>query len=167
MQNLSLEESQRLAARINQIKTSAVPNDIKVLNFGLALLNTFGEDVLDKACKALKAQIQRAGALKEQPVGKLSELTGDLDYRKTAQNLPAYCLALAGAGPEVQTQVLGDVAALEQSQLSEKTKLLMLCLLLNKMLGMETLRLALEHLASEIKTDPPAPRVDLAAGGNG
>src|SRR2546423_1406607 len=53
MQNLPDDESRRLGNRLNEIKSSTVPKDIKVLQLGLVLLNTFGEKVLNKACEAL------------------------------------------------------------------------------------------------------------------
>ena len=132
-----------------------MPKDIKVLNFGLALLNTFGEEVLDKARTALKEQIKSDGALKEQPVGQLTKLTEKLDYARTLRNLPAYCLTLASVSKEVEEQVANNIKAVDGSELSEKTKLLILCLLLNKALGIEILELGISQLASEICLPPP------------
>jgi hypothetical protein len=159
MQNLPPEESRRLGNRLNEIKTSTMPKDIKVLTFGLALLNTFGEEVLDKARKALKDQIQRVGPLKDQPVGQLAKMTEKLDYARTLRNLPAYCLTLASVSKEARDQVLSDINATDGSELSEKTKLLTLCLLLSKALGMEVLQLGISQLASEISL-PPSPPVE-------
>lgn len=164
MQNLSAEDSRRLANRLNEIKASTMPKDIKVLTLGLALLDTFGEDVLDKARAALKDQIKRVGPLKDQPVGQLTQLTANLDYSLTLRNLPVYCLTLASVPKEVQDQLAGNIKAIDESQLSEKTKLLTLCLVLSKALGMEILQLGIAQLDSEIFRQPPmAPPAAPAA----
>lgn len=156
MQNLSDEESRRLGNRLNEIKSSTVPKDIKVLQLGLALLNTFGEDVLDKAREALQAQIRTAGALKDQPVGKVTELAEGLDYQATLRNLPPYCLTLANASKEVWTKVVADVNAVDATpQITEKTKLLTTLLLLSQSLGMEAVALAVSQLGEDIKRSPP------------
>jgi hypothetical protein len=155
MQNLPDDESRRLANRLNEVRTSTMPKDIKVLTLGLALLNTFGEDVLDKAREALKDQIKRVGPLKDQPVGRLSALAEKLDYAKTLRNLPAYCLTLASVTKEVQDKLVSDVKAVDDSALTEKTKLLTLCLLLSKSLGMEILELGINHLGSDVTRSVP------------
>jgi hypothetical protein len=156
MQNLSADDSRRLANRLNEIKASTMPKEIKVLTLGLALLDTFGEDVLDKARLALKDQIKRVGPLKDQPVGHLTQLVANLDYSRTLQNLPIYCLTLATVSKEVQEQTVGNIKSIDQSPLSEKTKLLTLCLVLGKAVGMETLELGVDQLRSEISHPPPA-----------
>jgi len=158
MQNLPDDESRRLGNRLNEIKSSTVPKDIKVLQLGLALLNTFGEQVLNKACEALEKQIRAAGPLREQPVGNISNLTEDLNYSTTLRNLPVYCLTLASASKEVWDKVVSDVNAVDKSQqLAEKTKLLTICLLLAQSLGMEIVELAISQLGDEIKRPGAAP----------
>jgi hypothetical protein len=157
MQNLSAEESRRLANRLNEIKASPMPKDIKVLTLGLALLDAFGEDVLDKARIALQEQIKSVGPLKDQPVGQLTKLTEHLDYARTLCNLPAYCLTLGSVNKELQDQIASNIKAIDESKLSEKTKLLTLCLVLSKALGMDLVELGITQLASEISIPPPAP----------
>jgi hypothetical protein len=156
MQNLSQEDSQRLADQLNRIKASNVPNDIKVLNLGLALLNTFGEDVLGRACTALSEHIHRTPPLKGQRVAELPRVTAQLDYDRARESLPIYALALASATAAVQAQIQGDLEGLDAAPLANKTKLLMLGLILSRSLGMDTLELAIEHLQDEIsKSAPP------------
>jgi hypothetical protein len=157
MQNLPPDESRRLANRLNEIRASTTPKEIKVLNLGLALLNTFGEDVLDKARIALKDEIQRAKPLKEQPVGHLAKLVEGLDYTLTSRNLSAYCLTLASISKEAQDKLKSDLKAVDESELTEKTKLLTICLLLSKSLGAEILELGINHLGSDIKRPNPTP----------
>jgi len=155
MQNLSDDDSRRLGTRLNEIKSSTVPKDIKVLQLGLVLLNTFGEDVLEKARAALQKQIHRVGALKDQPIGGLGKLAEGLDYASTLRNLPVYCLTLASASKEVWDNVVRDVNTVAESpQLAEKTKLLTICLLLSQSLGMEVLELGIDQLGSDIKRPP-------------
>lgn len=58
MQNVSLEEQQKLRTAVDALDVTEMPDDLKTLNLGLLLMNTVGPAVLNAAVKDLGARIQ-------------------------------------------------------------------------------------------------------------
>jgi hypothetical protein len=58
MQNLSQEDQEQLARQLNELRNADMPESVKVLSLGLALMNAVGEAVLVAAVKSLASEIK-------------------------------------------------------------------------------------------------------------
>ena len=57
MQNLSQEDKSAITEQVTKLVSAQMPDEAKVLNLGLLLMNYVGEAVLDEAVKALRKQL--------------------------------------------------------------------------------------------------------------
>jgi hypothetical protein len=92
MQNVSSVESQRVAGVVNSLRADKdMPDKIKVLNLGLALLGVVGEDVLRTAVKGLERDLRDSTATL---LDEIETVMSPIDFDLARVMLPNYCYAL-------------------------------------------------------------------------
>ena len=67
MQNVPLEEQQKLRTSVDGLGLTAMDDDLKALNLGLLLMNTVGPAVLEAAVRDLGARIELDGSPESKP----------------------------------------------------------------------------------------------------
>jgi hypothetical protein len=67
MQNVPLEEQQKLRTSVDGLGLTAMDDDLKALNLGLLLMNTVGPAVLEAAVRDLGARIGLGGSPESKP----------------------------------------------------------------------------------------------------
>lgn len=170
MQNLSSEESQRIAGVVNRLRADKeTPNKIKTFNLGLELLTVVGENVLKTAVQGLNTDLQDSTAklVKEVP----AVMAGVL-FDGARRMLPPYCFALwpNEVPADAQQKLMLDLKAMsELSELPDEYKSLLLGIRLARLTDGDTLRKAVDDLAGAIKKPAPPPpagaAVQATAGG--
>jgi hypothetical protein len=92
MQNLASNETQAIARTVSSLRNDKdMPDKIKALNLGLALLSVVGEKVLETAIDGLKRDLQDSTARLLEIVAKV--MHGIL-FERARKMLPEYCFAL-------------------------------------------------------------------------
>lgn len=166
MQNVSSEESQRIVGIVNKLRADKdIPDKIKTLNLGLALLSVVGEKVLRTAVEYLRADLQDSTA---KLLNEVVSVMQSVSFDKARRILPGYCFALwPSVIPEaVQQKLAADLKALtllSPEEAPERYKALFLGIGLARATDGATLRKAVEDLGDSIKLNLLlAPPPDLA-----
>lgn len=162
MQNVSSEESQRIVGIVNKLRADKdIPDKIKTLNLGLALLSVVGEKVLRTAVEYLRADLQDSTA---KLLNEVVSVMQSVSFDKARRILPGYCFALwPSVIPEaVQQKLAADLKALtllSPEEAPERYKALFLGIGLARATDGATLRKAVEDLGDSIKLNllPPPP----------
>lgn len=159
MQNLSSEESQRIAGVVNKLRSDKeTPNKIKTLNLGLELLTVVGETVLQTAVRGLGGDLQDSTAKLVQEV---TSVMASVSFERARRTLPSYCFALwpNDVPSDAQQKLLLDLKALsELTELPDEYKSLLLGIRLARLTDGDTLRKAVNDLGAAIKAQPaPSP----------
>ena len=171
MQNVSSEESQRIAGVVNQLRTDKeTPERVKVLNLGLALLSVVGERVLETAIKGLQDDLEDSTARLIEEIG---DVMADVSFTTARLIVPPYCFAIAQTEvpEEVRQKLTFDMKALDETQgVPEAYKVLRLGIGLARLTNGAMVRKALRDLDKDIKRPPPpapeiAPAVAPSPGG--
>jgi hypothetical protein len=168
MQNVSSDETQRIIGVVNSLRAnSEMPDKIKSLNLGLALLTVVGEDVLRTAVKRLEADLQDSTAWLLQEVAKVM---GPVLFEQARKVLPSYCFGLWPKPIEVndQTTLASEMTALAAIQdVPKEYKSLILGIRLVRLTDGSTLRKAVDDLGSIITKAPDAPAANGGVAGVG
>lgn len=157
MQNVSSAESQRIAGVVNQLRADKeMPDKIKSLNLGLAILTVVGPKVLETAVKFLESDIQDTTSRLMQDVAVVMR---SVSFERARQMLPRYCIALwpKPIPTEAEEKVKADVAALAAlKDIAEEYKAILLGIWLARLTDGATLRKAVSDLGISIQTEGKA-----------
>ena len=140
-----------------------MPDKIKALNLGLALLTVVGEEVLSTAVSGLDVDLQDSTARLLQEVAIVMH---SVSFEEARRMLPQYCFALwSKAVPdEMQEKVRAEATALGLLQdVPEEYKVLILGIRLARLTDGTTLRKAVEDLGASINAAPGLPPVPVCA----
>lgn len=171
MQNVSSEESQRIVGIMNKLRADKdIPDKIKTLNLGLALLSVVGEKVLRTAVEYLRADLQDSTA---KLLNEVVSVMHSVSFEKARRILPTYCFALwpSAIPDDVAQKLFLDLKALAEltpEEAPESYKALFLGIRLARATDGATRRKAVEDLGDSIKpallTAPAAADHKPAAG---
>ncbi|MFO1083088.1 MAG: hypothetical protein U1E21_00855 [Reyranellaceae bacterium] len=154
MQNVSSEESQRIVGIVNKLRADKdIPDKIKTLNLGLALLSVVGEKVLRTAVEYLRADLQDSTA---KLLNEVVSVMHSVSFEKARRILPTYCFALwpSTIPDDVAQKLFLDLKALAElspQEAPESYKSLFLGIRLARATDGATLRKAVEDLGDAIK----------------
>jgi hypothetical protein len=152
MQNVSSEESQRIASIVNSLRASQdMPDKIKVLNLGLALVTVVGEKVLETAVNGLRDDLQDSTA---HLLNTVADVMRGLEFELARKMLPSYCFALwpQPIAQEAQDKFLDDAKALSLiTDVPQDYKALLLGIRLARLTDGATLRKAVRDLDSSLR----------------
>jgi hypothetical protein len=158
MQNLSNEESQGINRVVSGLRNDKeMPDKMKALNLGLALLTVVGEKVLWTAVDGLRDDLQDSTAklLKE-----VADVMNEVSFDRARKMLPDYCFALWSKPipQEQQDKFRDDAKALSLlPEVPEEYKALLLGIRLARLTDGATLRKAVEDLTIAIRIPPALP----------
>jgi hypothetical protein len=146
MQNVSSAEAERIAGVVNALRADKeMPDKIKSLNLGLALLTVVGTEVLKTAVDGLKSDLQGSTA---DLMRNVAAVMAPVSFEHARSMLPDYCLAL---WPKpIQNDVIDkfttDATALAAlNDVPEDCKALILGIRLGKLTDGATLRKAVDE----------------------
>jgi len=158
MQNVSSEESQRIRGVVDSLRANKdMPDKIKSLNLGLALLTVVGEDVLETAIEGLRDDLQDST---EELIKQVAKVMHPVSFERAARMLPPYCIALwpKSIQDDELEKVRAEAVALRALQdVPEDYKALILGIRLARLTDGATLRKAVEDLGTAIQYPPTAP----------
>lgn len=158
MQNVSNEESQRIASVVNQLRADAkMPDKIKSLNLGLALLNVLGMQVLRTAVDSLKRDLQTDRQANTDLVRDATAAVKAVSFEPARRMLPRYCFALwPDVSNEAQQKLGLDLKALSEIRdVSDQYKSLVLGIRVAQLTDVDTLKKAVSDLSESIKFGSP------------
>lgn len=164
MQNVSSEETQRIVGVVDSLRANRdMPDKIKSLNLGLALVTVVGEKVLKTAIDGLREDLQDSTA---QLLQKVATVMRPVSFERARRMLPQYCIALWSkpVPTDVQEKLKLDATALGAIRdVSEEYKAVILGIWLARMTDGTTLRKAVDDLGDSILTPRalPAPARSL------
>lgn len=171
MQNVSNDEAQKIVGVVNSLRANTqMPDKIKSLNLGLALLTVVGEEVLETAVKGLEDDLQDSTVWLLQRVAKTM---GPVSFERARRVLPAYCFGLwpKTVADDIQVKLSSEMTALGAiGEVSDQFKALILGIRLVRLTDGATLHKAVEDLGASIQVSgtpaPIAPEVlaQVAAG---
>jgi len=151
MQNVSTDETQRIVGVVNSLRANKeMPDKIKSLNLGLALLTVVGEDVLRTAVYRLEADLQDSTAWLSKEVAKVMK---PVVFERARKVLPSYCFGLWSKpiDPADQATLASEMTALSAMQdVHAEYKSLILGIRVVRLTDGTILRKAVEDLSSII-----------------
>lgn len=153
MQNVSVEEQQRVALEIEALSGADMPDRVKALNLGLLLLNIVGEDVLRIAVNNLQQEFAAASRILE----KVEEVMVTIDFDKAALNLTPLCASLAEMADEEREELEFEVQRLRGINLTDQTRRYLYGLLLIRTFGAEIVSRAINAITEDIGLPPASP----------
>jgi hypothetical protein len=157
MQNVSNPETQRIIGVVDSLRANKdMPDRIKSLNLGLALLTVVGEGVLRTAINGLRQDLQDSTA---QFLEDVKTVMNPVSFERAAKMLPGYCFAVwpEHVAEEEQEKLFAKVTALKQlPEVPEDYKALLLGIWLAHITDGTTLRKAVGDLGEAI-VRMPAP----------
>ncbi|MEQ8813954.1 MAG: hypothetical protein RLO51_00245 [Thalassobaculum sp.] len=162
MQNVSVEEQQRVALETDALSNAQMPDRVKALNLGLLLLNIVGEKVLRIAVENLQREFTAVGSM----LVAIDKEMSKIDFEKAALNLAPLCAEMAEMDEEDRVDFGFQVQKLRGASLSDRTRRYLLGLLLIRAFGYEIVERAITAVGADIRTaDQAADRAaDQAAG---
>lgn len=166
MQNVSNEESQRISSVVNELRANTkMPDKIKSLNLGLALLNVLGTKVLETAVGSLKRELQTDDQVNIDLIKNATAIVRTVAFDPARRMLPQYCYALSpDVKPEVQQKLTLDLTALSMiPDVSDQYKSLILGIRLAQLTGVAALQMAVADLSDSIMVKPSNPAAAAAA----
>jgi hypothetical protein len=146
MQNVSVEEQQKVALEIDALTSADMPDRVKALNLGLLLLNIVGEHVLNTAVKNLQAEFAAASGILES----VETAMAAVDFEKAVVNLTPLCAEMAEISEEEREQLEFEVQRLRGVTLTERTRKYLYGLLLIRAFGSEIVSRAINAIQSDI-----------------
>lgn len=167
MQNLPSSEAVRVRQAVDGLASSDTMTDAeKAFNLGLMLMNVVGSDVLASAVRQLGVRIQGPAEIDFDVFKKLQ----DVAFEKAFPVLAEVCFVMSKYGtPDEQGSkkkaMLAEIEALKNRLgLDNETKVVMLALSLQQMVGDAVLDAALTQLGNSIKIPKPktTPTTDTA-----
>jgi hypothetical protein len=166
MQNISSDETQRIVGVVNSLRANnEMPDKIKSLNLGLALLTVVGEEVLQTAVHGLEADLQDSTAWLLQQVAKVMS---PVSFERARRVLPVYCLGLwpKPVTDDVQQKLASEMTALGALQdVPDHFKALILGIRLVRLTDGATLQKAVYDLGTSIQIPAlPPPGAASAPG---
>jgi hypothetical protein len=177
MQNVTNEESQRIAGVVNKLRSEKdMPDKIKSLNLGLELLSVVGPNVLETAVKSLKRDLQSDRQANVELVRDATAVIGKVAFEPARRMLPPLVLALwpSEISKEASQKLSLDLKALsEMSDVVDQFKSLILGIRLARLTDVQTLKKAVDDLANAIivpaqpgavPNAPPEPQPGAASG---
>lgn len=162
MQNVTVEEQQKVALEIDGLTGTDMPDRVKALSLGLLLLNIVGERVLTIAVEQLRTEFTKASEI----MVEVQDVIGRIDFERAALNLTPLCAELAEMPDEARESLEFDVQRLRSINLTDQTRRYLFGLLLIRTFGIETVRHAMTSLGEEIldpRLPPQPPRTQPAA----
>ncbi len=133
-------------------------DQVRALNFGLALINLVGVNVLRRAVVDLKPLITADPPIEERAVAKTAELMANIDFDKARVVLPIYCFSIAGSVPsETQKALAAEIETVAASGLPPRVRALTLGLSLTQLVGFEVLKFCVANLGEDIRVPAPPP----------
>jgi hypothetical protein len=158
MQNVTNEESQRIAGVVNELRSDKdMPDKIKSLNLGLELLSVVGANVLETAVKSLKRDLQSDRQANADLVRDATAVMRKIAFESARSMLPSYVLALwpSEISKEALQKLSLDLKALsEMWDVVDEFKSLILGIRLARLTDVVTLQKAVEDLANAITIQP-------------
>lgn len=155
MQNVSGEETQRIVGVVNALRADKdMPDKIKTLNIGLALLTVVGEEVLRTAVKGLEADLQDTTS---KLLPQVAEIMHGVSFNHARSMLPSYCFALYSkiVPSDQQEKLAAETKMLaELNDVPEDYKATLLGIKLVRMTDGATLKKAVQDLGPSIKVSP-------------
>lgn len=152
MQNVTVEEQQRVALEIEALSSADMPDRVKALNLGLLLLNIVGAEVLEVAVKNLQEEFAAASRVLES----VEDAMAAIDFDKAALNLTPLCAELAEMDDEDREQLEFEVQRLRSVSLTDQTRRYLYGLLLIRSFGSEIVSRAITAISEDI-ANPHAP----------
>ena len=152
MQNVTVEEQQRVALEIEALSSADMPDRVKALNLGLLLLNIVGAEVLEVAIKNLQEEFAAASRVLES----VEDAMAAIDFDKAALNLTPLCAELAEMDDEDREQLEFEVQRLRSVSLTDQTRRYLYGLLLIRSFGSEIVSRAITAISEDI-ANPHAP----------
>lgn len=156
MQNVTVEEQQRVALETEALSGADMPDRVKALNLGLLLLNIVGEHVLRIAVKNLQQEFAAAtGVLKS-----VEQTMATIDFERAALNLTPLCAELAEMEDEDREQLEFEIQRLRGVNLTDQTRRYLYGLLLIRRFGPEIVSQAINAIGEDIVqpgNGPPPP----------
>jgi hypothetical protein len=154
MQNVTNEETQRVAGVVNELRSkNEMPDKIKALNLGLALLSVVGQKVLNTAVTSLKHDLQSDLQGNSEFVRQATDAMQMISFEPARRMLPPYIRALwpTEISKEAWDKLVLDLKALsEMTDVSDIFKSLILGIRLARLTDVQTLRKAVEDLGRDI-----------------
>lgn len=154
MQNVTNEETQRVAGVVNELRAkNEMPDKIKALNLGLALLSVVGQKVLNTAVTSLKHDLQSDLQGNSEFVRQATDAMRMISFEPARRMLPPYIRALwpTEISKEAWDKLILDLKALsEMTDVSDIFKSLILGIRLARLTDVPTLRKAVEDLGRDI-----------------
>jgi hypothetical protein len=173
MQNVPPAEQQEFRKVVDALASSAMRENVKVLNLGLMLMNVVGDKVLGAAVRTLGEKIQGPAGLELPVLGFLQKA----DFARAFPLLVELCFIMSryGSDDEIRAAretVIQEITPLQnRPDLDNATKMTFLGLSLQQRVGDAVLMAALAHIADGLSFAPVRPdRSDLdsaAEPGNG
>ncbi|HBC52962.1 MAG TPA: hypothetical protein DCZ06_01755 [Alphaproteobacteria bacterium] len=154
MQNVSVEEQQKVALEIEALSGVDMPDRVKALNLGLLLLNIVGEHVLRIAVQNLEQEFAAAGRVLESVE---QEMEG-IDFDIAIVNLTPLCAELADMPEDQQIEVEYEVQRMKALSLTDQTRRYLFGLFLIKTFGADIVSKAIKAIRDDISlSEPPQP----------
>lgn len=159
MQNVPVEEEQRIGLDVAALSTADMPDRVKALNLGLMLLNVVGETVLEIAVQNLKDEFAAAtGTLKS-----VDDTLSQLDFERASRNLTPLCARMADMAEEEYEGIEFEIQKLRAGAFSERTRLYLYGLILIRTFGADIVNKAIEAIRDDLVAEEPPPPADAAA----
>lgn len=146
MQNVSVEEQQRVALEIDALSGADMPDRVKALNLGLLLLNIVGKNVLKTAVQNLQEEFAAASRILES----VEVTMATIDFDKAVLNLTPLCAELAGMVDDDRETLEFEVQRLRGVNLTDRTRKYLYGLLLIRSFGSEIVSRAIAAIGEEI-----------------
>lgn len=155
MQNLTTQDEAAIDNAVERSSKASGPERVRLLNLGLALITVVGENVLRAAIEALKDEMKRYGSQEGQdPISEVVRLMQDVDYETARTAIPALCIIEKPIAPEVQTELAESIRVLDEQDVPDRLRPLMLGLHIQRIFGMPLLVSAVNAIRRQV--DPLA-----------
>jgi len=135
-----------VAEAIAVIDATAAPGPVKSLMLGMALVRSYGFDVVELAIRDIGLRLRALDP------AQIAQLTTGMDYSRARLILPPYCQVLRPISDEAKQLMATKIASFDASSVGADVKSLMLGMVLAQSFGMDAFVFATNSLGGAIRT---------------